>query len=89
MDMPHLRSDGVRSAAQHPLHGGGWACGSADLEPIAPRICRNVTLNLLVGPDCVGPASDNHAVAHKPDERVALGRRRFHPFGEILSRRRL
>jgi hypothetical protein len=32
MDMPNLRPDGVRAAAQHPLHDAGRAGGRADLE---------------------------------------------------------
>ena len=32
MDMPHMRPDGVRAAAQHPLHGARRACDGADLQ---------------------------------------------------------
>jgi hypothetical protein len=32
LDVPHLRSDGVRPADQHPLHGTRRASNSADLH---------------------------------------------------------
>ena len=32
LDMPHMRSDAVRAAAQHSLHDARWPCDSADLE---------------------------------------------------------
>ena len=32
MDMPHMRSDGVRAAAEHALHRTRWACNGAYLQ---------------------------------------------------------
>jgi len=33
VDVPAVRSDGVRTAAQHALHGIGGSCRSANLQP--------------------------------------------------------
>ena len=39
MDVPHVRSDGVRAAAQHPLHDAGGASDSADF--VKPRVNKH------------------------------------------------
>jgi len=33
MDVPHMRSDGVRAAAEHALHDPRRACDSTNLQP--------------------------------------------------------
>ena len=39
VDVPHMRSDGVRDAAQHTLQRSRWACDGADLNHHVDPIC--------------------------------------------------
>ena len=53
MDLPHLRPDGVRAAAQHPLLGAGRASGGADLDIVDvsrfPRLAADSVIETEMG----------------------------------------
>jgi hypothetical protein len=52
VDLPHVRSDGVRAAPQHPLRGARWTGGGAYLQPPprSPRVAGRVpSLTLSFG----------------------------------------
>ena len=51
LDLPHMRRHGVRAAAQHTLHNAGWACDSADLEPVVALDDRATVLTFRAAYD--------------------------------------
>jgi hypothetical protein len=75
MDVPHLRPDGVRAAAQHALHDAEWAGDGADLHK--PQLKCRCSFDLLAY--AVRMAVDD-------EERKQARRRAFKALSEMARR---